>query len=124
MDTIEEAAAKGREIRESGWPLRGLWVSQEVHSAKIPKECNILLLKMDRITREQMQNLYNQIRKERQWIVLFDFGQCYESLYMPKVTAQLTQFLRYKPPMMVWEAGSERRARRVRVPASRRRSCT
>jgi hypothetical protein len=112
MDINQKAAAKGEELRSSGWAIKGIWVSKETE-APLPGGQYIFLLKMDKITEEQVGKLYTQVRKDDPWIVLFDFGEGYTGLYRPETTKLLTEFLRRRRPIFVWEAGSERKARKV-----------
>jgi hypothetical protein len=122
--TTEEAAAKGRELREGGWPIKGLWISKELGPPLQEGGC-ILVLKMTRISSDQMQNLCAQIRRDRLWAVLFDFGgDEYESVYQPSAVARLSRFLEANPPSMVWEATSEWKARKAKARESSRRSNT
>lgn len=121
MDIIEKAKAKGEDLRKSGWNLRAIRVSQGTEDP-VPQDHGVLILRMDKITEEQMTNLTNQVRRDEGWVVLFDFGDGrYRGVYTDQAIKKMSKSLERRPPTFVWESGSERKGRKLRSIESNRR---
>jgi len=112
MGIIEKAAAKGEELRKAGWDITAVWVSEKIEAPNGPNGIFILLLGMKKdLPKEQMEKLYNQARTDEQWVVLQQVDNKLNGVYPPETILFLGRFLKDKPPVLVWEAASKRKAR-------------
>ena len=124
MDILSKAAAKGEALRRDGWDIKAVYASKNPPPS-FPDR-GILILRIHELNEEQIGKITSRARGSDNWLVLLDFGKGYVNngwCYKESID-YLTQFLTDNPPIMVWEATSERKARQAKGTTSSRQSGT
>jgi len=127
MDS-EEARQKaddlGKKLREAGWPIKTIWISEDPIESKIPAARRLLLLTLERpLHEEALKKLHLQANSPHPWIVVFDCGAGLVGLYSVMAMAIIKEKLQTRPPQLVWETLAAARAR-TRESESRKPSDT